>query len=689
MSASARQHRFSLTIQGCQHELRVLAFNGDESISRPFCFALELVSEHPALDFDLLMHHTAFLAFDEQGSGIHGHIHSVKRHSPGARLTRYDLTLVPSLAYLEHRTNHRIFQNLSVAQIIEQLLNEHGILSDAYTFAAFSPSPPREYCVQYGESDLYFIQRLCFEEGYHYYFKHSPDSHLLVFGDKQQAFTPLKEVTPFVQNDGMVAAGPSINHFAASVSNCIKRTVQRDYDFQTASRTLEADSSGPLDGPPFESYTYPGGFKNKARGEQLCQIVLEQHQTGYYQSRGSSDQPILSSGHFLQMSESPREDWNRRWLLTRVHHEGKQPQVLEEQGQVSPPGEPGEWTQGYRNTFKAIPADVTYRSQEIYPKQRIAGSQTARVTGPVGEEIHCDEFGRVRVKFHWDRSGIENEQSSCWVRVSSSWAGEYYGAVTTPRVGMEVQVVYIEGDPEMPVISACLANSINPVPLDLPAEQSQSVFRSHSTPGGRGHNELRIEDRQGQELIRVHAQRDMQQHIRHDSHVHIEGQHQVTVVGDSVTVLQGEEHLTITSDRAVHIKASDHLQVAGSIHKRVGSVMTVEAGQHVHIKAGAHCVVDAGANMSLMAGGEHLVINPSGIFTSSPIQEGGKPVRGVPAMPLSPGQFAHDLPPEALPLHIAPSQLALMAATHDLGADICPLCEACRNGLCVPEGAAQ
>lgn len=180
----------------------MLAFNGDEAVSRPYCFTLEWVSEHPALDFDTLMHQNAFLAFDEHLNGIHGQIHSVKRHSPGARLTRYDLTLVPSLAYLEHRTNHRIFQNLSVQQIIEQLLNEHGILSDAYTFAAFSPSPPREYCVQYGESDLYFIQRLCCEEGFHYYFKHSPDGHLLVFGDKQQAFTPLVERSEVITRQG-------------------------------------------------------------------------------------------------------------------------------------------------------------------------------------------------------------------------------------------------------------------------------------------------------------------------------------------------------------------------------------------------------------------------------------------------------------------------------------------------------
>ena len=182
MAISARNNRFNLSIKGVDHELQVLAFTGNEAISTPYAFELELVSARADLDLEVWLHQPAFLAFDGQGLGIHGHISSMGRSSPGTRLTHYRLTLEPQLAYLAHRTNHRIFQHLTVQQIIETLLEEHGILGNAYTFNSFSSYTPRDYCVQYGESDLHFIQRLCFEEGFHYHFRHSPDGHHLVFG---------------------------------------------------------------------------------------------------------------------------------------------------------------------------------------------------------------------------------------------------------------------------------------------------------------------------------------------------------------------------------------------------------------------------------------------------------------------------------------------------------------------------
>ena len=298
MSTFDRQFRFSLTIPGVEHELRVLAFAGNEAISRPFSFDVELVSNRSGLDLEALLHQPAFLAFDTQGNGVHGQISSISLSSPGARLTHYWLTLEPQLAYLAYRTNHRIFQRLTVQQIIEEILEEHGILGNAYTFNSFSSYTPREYCVQYGESDLRFIQRLCFEEGFHYYFRHSPDGHHLVFGDKQQAFTSLKRPTPYVQGAGMVAGEPSINRFELRLQARTNRTARRDYDFQKASRTLEAESRSDLNERALESYTYPGLFTETAHGQQQSQRALEHHQAGYRQAKGYSDQPTLSSGHF-------------------------------------------------------------------------------------------------------------------------------------------------------------------------------------------------------------------------------------------------------------------------------------------------------------------------------------------------------------------------------------------------------
>jgi len=334
MAISARNNRFSLSIKGADHELQVLAFTGNEAISTPYAFELELVSARADLDLEAWLHQPAFLAFDGQGQGIHGHISSMGRSSPGTRLTHYRLTLEPQLAYLAHRTNYRIFQHLTVQQIIETLLEEHGILGNAYTFNSFSSYTPRDYCVQYGESDLRFIQRLCFEEGFHYHFRHSPDGHHLVFGDKQQAFTSLNQPTPYptpyVHRAGMVASQPSIDHFGLRLQASTNRSFRRDYDFQQASRTLEAGSSAELNERALENYSYPGRFTEAAQGQLQSQRILEHHQTGYCQASGSSNQPSLCSGHGLPMTGHPNATFNSGWLLIGVQHEGKQPQVLEE-----------------------------------------------------------------------------------------------------------------------------------------------------------------------------------------------------------------------------------------------------------------------------------------------------------------------------------------------------------------------
>ena len=669
MSTFTRQTRFEFTLMGNDQPFSVLAFKDEEAISEPFSFDIELVSERASLDLDALLHQPAWLSFSPR-HGIHGQIERITRASTGKRLTHYSLTLVPRLAYLAHRTNHRIFQRLTVQQIIGQVLKEHGIFNDAYVFAGFSDYPARDYCVQYGESDLHFIQRLCFEEGFHYYFKHASDSHVLVFGDKQQAFTPLKAPTPYVPGSGMVAQGPAVNDFQMSLHACTNSTFTRDYDFEKAGRTLEAASHSPSRMRPLERYSYPGHFTHEQEGKRHSLRALERHQSRHCVVSGKSDQPALLSGHFLTLSEHPTAAHNGQWLLTRVRHEGHQPQVLEEVASAA-----GEGFQGYRNTFEGTPEIASFRAPRVYEKPPIYGSQTARVTGPAGEEIHCDAYGRVRVKFHWDRSPDTDARSSCWLRVSSSWAGERYGSVTVPRVGMEVLVGFVNGDPDCPIISGCLANSLNPLPLDLPANKTQSVFRSRSTPGGKGYNELRIEDRKDQELIYLHAQRDLEQHIKHDCRLQVDGQREEIVSGNSISVLEADEHRTISADRNVQIKGSDHLQVASSVHTFAGHRVLTQAGQEVHLKAGALVTLDAGANLTLMAGGHHLVINAAGIFCSTPIQLGGVPIPGTPALPLAPGEVKGL---QSVELDPATQLQALY-----LKAPACPQCEILKKPLSV------
>ncbi len=621
MFNAANKTHFTLSLEGVEHDFKVLEFRGREAISQPYRFDLELVSERPDLDLQALLHKPAFLAFDPAGKGIHGLVHRIAQGESGQRLTRYRLTLVPQLAYLAHRTNQRIFQHLSVPQIVAQVLEEHGIQADAYRFQ-LGPVvyPTREYCVQYDETDLHFIQRLCEEEGIHYHFEHSTAGHVLVFGDDQTSFARLGQPTAYLQDNGMTADEPVIKRFAVRIATRTSRVSRRDYDFEQPRLRMEAAYRGEpaanaMPQPDLEDYDYPGRFTERARGKHLSQRVLERHRHDYELAEGESDQPRLVSGHFLPLTEHPRSDWNQLWLLTQVLHEGKQPQVLEEA--VTSHVDSGDgFVQGYRNRFSATPWAIPFRPALCHPKPKVLGSQTAVVTGPAGEEIHCDEYGRVKVQFHWDRHGQADDKTSCWLRVSSSWAGDRYGGIAIPRVGMEVLVTFLEGDPDQPLVTGCLYHKEHQVPYDLPANKTRTLFKTLSSPGGGGYNELRIEDRKGAEQIYIHAQRDWDENIEHDQKIRVGHERHDTVEANSYSEFRAEEHRTTHADRKTEVRANDHLTVGNTQHLKIGTGQFVEAGNEIHYYAGSKVVIDAGMELTASGGGSFLKLDPSGVTLS-------------------------------------------------------------------------
>ncbi|AMS16972.1 type IV secretion protein Rhs [Pseudomonas chlororaphis] len=634
MFNNANETHFSLTIDDFQGDLQVLSFEGIEGISQPFRFDLELVSENPDLDLESLLHKQAFLAFDPQGSGIHGQIYRVAQGDAGKRLTRYKVSLVPQLAYLEHRTNQRIYQQLSAPKIIALILEEHGIQGNAYRFQLGTPCPERDYCVQYDETDLHFIQRLCEEEGLHYHFQHSPQGHLLVFGDDQTVFPKLGQPTAYIQGSGMVADEPVIKGFNLRLETRTRRTTRRDYDFEKPRLQLEAAYKPETDSeePDLEDYDYPGRFTDRARGKFLSQRALERHRADYQQAEGWGDQTRLVSGHFLELSEHPRSEWNDLWLLTHIVHEGKQPQVLEESVTSDTTDNKDDFHQGYRNRFLATPWQVFYRPALNHPKPRVLGSQTAVVTGPKGEEIHCDQYGRVKVQFHWDREGKADDKTSCWLRVSSSWAGDRYGALVIPRIGMEVLVTFLEGDPDQPVITGCLYHKEHPAPYALPANKTRTVFKSMSSPGGAGYNELRIEDKKGAEQIFIHAQRDWDENIEHDQKIRIGHERHDTVEKNTYTELKAEEHRITHADRKTETKVDDHLTVGENQHIKLGTAQLTKAGQEIHLKAGAKMVIEAGSELTIKAGGSFIKLDAGGVTVVGPvvkINAGGAPGSGT------------------------------------------------------------
>ncbi|WP_338523293.1 type VI secretion system tip protein VgrG [Pseudomonas batumici] len=647
MFTSANQPRFTFSLPGFEHGLEVLAFKGTEAISQPYRFELELVSRHPDLNLDDLLHRQGFLAFNEAGTGIHGQVYGIGQGDTGQRWTYYQLTLVPQLTYLGHRFNRRIFQNQSVPQIVVQVLKEHGILGNAFSFNLAQPLPTREYCVQYNESDLDFIQRLCEEDGLHYHFQHSPQGHHLAFGDDQTYFRPLPDSVPYRPDNGRVAQRPGITAFDLRLETRSTRATLRDYDFEHPGAGLESSACvfHPLPQPDLEDYRYPGRYRSDEHGRQRNRRQLESHRSDYRQASGQSNEPRLASGHFLPLTDHPQPYWNALWLLTHLTHEGKQPQVLEESAATAPRTD-GDFRQGYRNSFLATPWDVFFRPPLHVRESRRLNAQTAIVTGPPGEEIHCDEYGRVKVKFHWDRSDETGERSSCWLRVASSWAGAGHGAVSLPRVGMEVLVTFLEGDPDQPLVVGCLNNAVQQAPYPLPAHKTRSVFKSLSSPGGGGSNEIRIEDRKGEEQIYLHAQRDFEQHIEHDQHVQVGHERHESIGANSYSEFQAEEHHTVHQDRRVEVKGDDSLMVGNSLQVKTGLGYFIEAGQEIHLRAGVKGVIDAGEELTLKVGEHFIKLDGNGITLNGPKANEDAGVGSGPRIkgPLLPGAVEQALP---------------------------------------------
>ena len=651
MFAPANTAAFTLDIPSIIHDFKVLAFTGNEAISQPYRFQLELVSERPDLGIEALLQQPAFFTFAGQGKGIHGLIHRVAQGDAGKRLTRYHIDLVPHLAYLGHRTNQRIFQHLSVPEIISRVLADHGIQADAYRFQLNSEYPQRVYCTQYDETDLHFIQRLCEEEGIHYHFEHSIDNHLLVFGDDQTGFPKLDRPTAYIQDSGLVADEPVIKRFAMHIETRPSRVTRRDYDFEKPHLLMEAahKAEQPAEGdeqpiplPDLEDYDYPGRFTERARGKQLAKRSLERHRADYRLAEGKSDVPTLVTGHFLTLSEHPRTEWNDLWLVVSIRHEGKQPQVLEE-SVTSDVKDTDGFTQGYRNQFTAAPWDVHFRPQLAHPKPKVLGTQTAVVTGPKGEEIHCDQYGRIKVQFHWDREGQGDDRTSFWLRVASGWSGNQYGGIAIPRVGMEVLITFLECDPDQPLVTGCLYHKTHPVPYELPANKTRSVFKTLSSPGGGGYNELRIEDKKDQEQIYIHAQRDWDENIENDQKIRVGNERHDRVEANSYSEFMAEEHHTTHSDRKTELKANDHLTVGSTQHISLGKGYLVSAGREIHLKAGQKMVIEAGSEITLKAGDSFIKIDPSGVTLVGPsvkVNSGGSPGNGSGVAAVLPVQAA-------------------------------------------------
>ncbi|MEH0833596.1 type VI secretion system tip protein TssI/VgrG, partial [Pectobacterium cacticida] len=446
-----------------------------------------------------------------------------------------------------------------------------------------------------------------------------------------------------------LSEGEYVRRFRYAEQVSTAEVALKDYSFKTpAYGLLHRKMSNDLahQRESYQHFDYPGRFKQDPSGKAFTGYRLDALRAGAMGGAGESNAAMLMPGSTFQLTEHPNPTLNTGWQLVAITHSGQQPQALEEESG----GEPTT----YSNSFEVISAKRTWRADLPY-KPMVDGPQIATVVGPAGEEIYCDEHGRVKLQFPWDRYGASNDQSSCWVRVSQGWAGGQYGLIAIPRIGHEVIVSFLEGDPDQPIVTGRTFHATNRPPYDLPAHKTRTVLRT-KTHQGEGFNELRFEDQAGQEEIYIHGQKDLNALIENDVVWHIKQDAHTKIDNERVTHINANDHLTVESEKRDHIKGDYSLTVDMSMHQKLGQALLVEAGREVHVKAGAKVVIDAGAELTLKVGGSFVKIDPSGVSIVGPeinINSGGNAGHGTGwagQRPILPGGVAvPTAPPMTLP----------------------------------------
>ncbi|WP_224368418.1 type VI secretion system tip protein TssI/VgrG [Hyalangium versicolor] len=535
--------------------LVVTRFSGMEALSSLYDFHVEFFSrEGQPLDLAELANVPVLLTIRIDKAPVR-YVHGrVRRAEALGRLGGrwvYRVRVMPDLGRLRQRRNSRIFQELAVPDIVKAVLGEWGVEHRLLLSRSYEA---REYCVQYRESDFTFISRLLEEEGIFYFFEHTEQGHVLVLGDGANAHVALPGGSRLSLRAEDKRAYDEEFIFRLERVHRLRpgKVMLRDFDFKKPALDLSARHSGAEGAPELELYDYPGEYVTPDVGKALARTRMEEKEQGACTCTGSSVCPRLSPGYLFE-AESPGDaTFAGNFLVEQVVHSGHQPDTLgnaETLGGV------------YRNDFQGLPEGVPFRPPRVTPRPRIPGIQTAAVVGPGGEEIHTDLHGRIKVQFHWDRQGQRNERSSCWMRVGQPWGGLAWGSLNLPRIGQEVVIRFLEGDPDRPLVAGTLYNGGNPTPYGLPGDKTKTLLKSASSLGGAGSNEFRIEDSAGKEEIFVHAQKDEDAVTENDKTQEVRGYEDLLVKKDRGLCVEWNQDLTVEMNDASLVEGNQTLQV--------------------------------------------------------------------------------------------------------------------------------
>lgn len=578
-------------------DLPIVSIRGTEQISRLYRFEILLARiEHaPAtLERELLGQpaHLGLLTGPGEGRTVHGIVRRIEAEGvlgdQGGR-HGYRLWLAPRLWLAGRGKNSRIFQDLSVREIADRLLDDWS-LPRRWNLA--QKHAPRVYCVQYQESDLTFLLRILADEGIFFHFEHPDDERageVIVFTDDAHLVGPIdgEPVLEAREGDALSSHDDSVRRFRLRQEVRAGAVLLKDFDFIRPAHDLHAEAhvtSTPdaFDPARLRVYDHHGEIERSQLDTAVARLHLEQHRVRASVGVGESRCRRLVPGQWFELSGGPASEHDGRYAIFRVDHEGHVPE--RRSGDDS--------REVYRNTFRCVPRDVAFRPRR--PRREIRQvAETATVVGPPGQEIHTDDLGRIKVHFHWDREGVNTPHSSCWIRVAQAWAGTGWGFQFIPRVGMEVLVTFVGGDVDRPVVTGCVYNAQHPHPFKLPASKSKSGIVTQTTRGGGGYNELSFEDRAGFERVHIHTQKDLDIAVENDEITRIGvnrteqiggnrftlvGGNSLSSVGGNLThAVSGNETWAVDGDRssAVHgdatskIEGNDISVVNGQANRRI------------------------------------------------------------------------------------------------------------------------
>lgn len=594
--------------------LQFRQLRGHEALSELFELEVDLLAEDKNIDPKALLGQGASVSIQTQSGGlrhIDGIVTRFGLQGQDHRHYSYRATLRPWLWLASLKSDFRIFQFKTVPDILREVLGRYGKpfeLQLARSYRAW------EYCVQYGESDHAFMARLCEHEGIYWYHRHEAGQHTLVLVDDiESGHKPLPggAAIPFHPPEkAAVADKESIHTWQVLQDVHPGRHANDDYDFKKP----RADLANMRQNPPghahdgYEQYEWPGGYTEFADGETYARLRLEEHLSPRHRARASSNRAELGPGYTLQLQNHPRQDQNQTYLILATHYDlHENPQVSEGSGQS-----------GSQQKFQLVlqPKTIPYRPQRTTPKPRTHGPQTAVVVGPAGEEIWTDQYGRIKVQFHWDRLGNNDENSSCWVRVSTSWAGPNFGAVFVPRIGMEVIIDFLSGDPDYPILTGCVYNAQNMPPWGLPDNATQSGLLTRSSKGGApgagmkngagDANAIRFEDKAGQEQLWLHAQKDQLTEVEHDEDKWVGNDRRKTVDGHETNVIHKNRTETVDLNETVTIGINRSVTIGGNKTETISGAKAETVALAKALSIGGAYQVSVGAAMNETVGGAKL-----------------------------------------------------------------------------------